>query len=180
MTNKQNLSFVSNKKAFTLIEVLISVSILVLIFVFLYSQFNLAQISTKKTTLIEKSATKRAKVIELLYTDLMSSKNIVSTSGKNYDKFIEAFETSNSLYMISNPFIKYAVISTKTGNSLIRIEGKRKDINIQNANSDFYADLILNDIEYFKVNVSSSYIEFFVQAKEMKDIYFKFRRVVKK
>lgn len=178
MNNKQNLFFVSNKKAFTLIEVLISISILVLIFVFLYGQFNLAQISTKKTTIIEKSTTKRAKVIELLYNDFLSSQNINPTSGKSYDKFVEAFDTQNSLYGIEKPYIKYAVVTSQEGNKLVRIEDKRKDIGLQNANSDFYIDVIVENIKYFKVIKSDKYIEFFLQAQEMKDIYFKLKRVI--
>jgi len=179
MTTKQNLFFVSNKKAFTLIEVLISITILVLIFTFLYSQFNLAQISTKKTTTIEKSSTKRAKIIELLYSDLMTAQKVVPTSRKNYDRFIEAFPTQNSLYGIENPYIKYVVVADDETNTLLRIEGKRKDIGLQNANSEFYADKIVEKITYFKVIVSGEYIELFLQAEDMKDIYFKFKKVVK-
>jgi prepilin-type N-terminal cleavage/methylation domain-containing protein len=178
MANKQKLFSSSNKKAFTLIEVLISVSILVLIFTFLYSQFNLAQKSTKKTTQIEKSTTKRAKIIELLYADFISSRNLLPTTGRKYDKFSNAFSTENSLYSIQNPFVKYVVVSDNEGNQLVRIEGKRGDIGMQNVNKDFYIDSIVKEIKYFKIIVSPEYIEFFVQAKDMKDIYFKLKRVI--
>lgn len=179
MNSKQNLFFVSNKKSFTLIEVLISVTILVLVFVFLYSQFNLAQKSTKKTTQIEKTSTKRAKVIELLYNDLITSRDIVPTSRQKYDRFLEAFQTQNSLYGMINPFIKYVVISKNDGYRLVRLEGKRKDIGLLNANSDFYIDEIVKDIQYFRVNVTNEYIEFFIKAEKMKDIYLKIKRVIK-
>jgi len=180
MTKQQNLFFTSSKKAFTLIEVLISVSILVLIFTFLYSQFNLAQKSTNKTTSIEKSTSKRVKIIELLYTDFISSKNLVATSGKNFDKFIEAFDTQNSLYEIKTPYVKYIVIEAEENKKLIRIEGKRKDIGLLNANTEFYIDEVLEGVTYFKVLITNKQIEFFIQAEDMKDIYFKINRIVTK
>jgi len=178
MSNKQNLFFISNKKAFTLIEVLISVTILVLIFIFLYGQFNLAQKSTQKTTTVEVATTKRAKIIGLLYNDFLSSENIVATSGKKYDKFIQPFTTQNSLYGIQNPYVKYVVISSQEGNSLLRLESNNKDMDIRNANSNFYIDTIVKKIDYFKVIVTPQYIEFFLKADGMKDIYFKFKRLL--
>lgn len=179
MITQQNLFSVSNKKAFTLIEVLISITILVLIFVFLYGQFNLAQLSTKKTTTIEKYTTKRAKVIELLHNDFITASEIVATSGKSYDKFVEAFTTQHSLYGIQNPYIKYVVIAQQEGNTLLRLESTSTDVDIQNSNSDFYIDEIVQNIKYFKVLTSGEYIEFFIQADGMKDIYFKFKKVLK-
>lgn len=178
MINKQNLFFVSNKKAFTLIEVLISVTILVLIFIFLYGQFNLAQKSTQKTTTVEVATTKRAKIIELLYNDFLSSENITATSGKKYDKFIQPFTTEHSLYGIKNPYVKYVVITSQEGNSLLRLESNNKDVDIRNANSNFYIDTVVKKIDYFKVIVTTQYIEFFLKADGMKDIYFKFKRLL--
>ena len=168
-----------NKKAFTLIEVLISVSILVMIFVFLYSQFNLAQKSTKKTTQIEKHSLKRALVIELLYNDFISSKNLEPTSGKKYDKFINSFSSENSLYGIKTPFIKYAVISSNEGNDLVRLESHQSNIDISSANKDFYMDIIIKNIKNFKVLKQNEHIVFFLKSQEMKDIYFKFKRIYK-
>lgn len=165
-----------NKRAFTLIEVLISISILVLVFVFIYSQFNLAQLSTKKTTFIEKQTTNRAMIIQLLYSDFITSKDINPTSGKSYDKFFESFSSENSLYGIDKPFIKYVVISSQEGNNLVRLEGVTSDIDFQNANSKFYIDIVVKNIKFFKVLKNEEYIEFFIQSKGMKDIYFKFKR----
>lgn len=175
----QNHFSESNKKAFTLIEILISVSILTLIFIFVYGQFNLAQKSTKKTTIIENTANKRAKIIELLYNDFLTSKDINPTSGNKFDKFIHSFSSKNSLYNIETPYIKYIVITQNEGNKLVRLEGISKDIDISNANSEFYIDIVAEDITYFKVIKNNDYIEFFVKAQEMKDIYFKFNRFYK-
>lgn len=176
---QQNHFFVSNKKAFTLLEVLISVSILVLVFVFLYSQFNLAQLSTKKTTTIEKHATKRAKIVELFYNDFLTSKDINPTSGKKYDKFTQAFSSKNSLYGITQPYIKYAVVTTNEGNQLIRAEGSTNSIDLKNANSQFYIDTVVQNVKFFKVIQNNDYIEFFLQVEGMKDIYFKLKRFYK-
>jgi prepilin-type N-terminal cleavage/methylation domain-containing protein len=167
----------SNKQSgFTIVELLISIVLLVLIFIFLYGQFNLAQLSTKKTTEVEKTTTKRAKVVELIYNDFLNSPNIEPTSGHNYDKFVDAFITTNSLYGITNPYVKYAVIRGSDSNILVRLESTEEDIDIQNAQSEFYLDTILENVTKFKVIKSNEYLEVFIQAKGMKDIYLKLRR----
>lgn len=175
MTNKYSSEL--NKKAFTLIELLISVTILVLIFTFIYGQFNLAQLSTKKTTQIESSTTQRGKIITLLYNDFITTKEIVPTSGKSFDKFINAFETNNSLHGISNPFVKYAVIETNDGKFLMRAESNQQNISFSENNNKFYMDEIVKNIEFFKVITNDNYIEFFIKAKDMKDIYFRFKKI---
>ena len=168
-----------NKKSFTLVEMLISISILVLIFTFLYGQFNLAQLSTEKTTQIELSSTKRAKVITLLYNDIFSSNDIIATTSKNFDKFIEPFSSKNSLYGISNPYIKYAVIQTNNGKSLLRFESHLKNFSITGVDNKFYMEEILKDVKYFKIDTNNKeYIEFYISAKNTKDIYFKLKRIV--
>ena len=176
--NKKHFS-VLNKKSFTLIEVLISISILFLVFVFIYSQFNLAQLSTKKTTLIEKQTTNRAKLIQLLYNDFITSKNINPRSGKSYDTFIESFSSENSLYGIDKPFIKYAVTTSPKGNILVRLESASQHIDLENQSGNFYIDVVLDNVKFFKVLKNGEYIEFYVQSKGMKDIYFKFKRFYK-
>ena len=178
---KQKHTLDLNKKAFTLIEALISVTILVLIFTFLYSQFNLAQISTKKTTQIEQKTTKRAQIKELLYNDfLKANQELVPTSGVKFDK-LEIFSSRNTLYGIIKPYIKYVIVSTDDSISLIRIESHNSsNISLSQNENKFYMDEILHDIEYFKIITSNKeYIEFFIKAKDMKDIYFKFKRIVK-
>lgn len=178
---KQKHILESNNKAFTLIEVLISISILVLVFTFLYSQFNLAQISTKKTTQVEQKTTKREQIKELFYNDfLKASALLVPTSGIKYDK-LETFSSRNSLYGIIKPYIKYIIVSTNENNSLIRIESHNiENISLGESENEFYMDEIVKDIEYFKISTSNKeYIEFFIKAKDMKDIYFKFKRIIK-
>ena len=169
-----------NKKSFTLIEMLISVSILVLIFSFLYGQFNLAQLSTKKTTQIESSSSKREKIINLLYNDFVTSYDIQSTSGKKFDRFIKPFKTSNSLYGTTEPYVRYLVVYDNDIKRLIRLEGFEDSLNINSARSEYYMENVLDDIEYFKVLVSDDFIEFYIKSKNIKDIYFKFNRVVAK
>lgn len=177
---KQNHTLELNKKAFTLIEVLISISLLVLIFTFIYGQFNLAQLSTNKTTLIEKNSSKREQIIALLYNDFISSRDINPTMMKLYTRFTEPFTTTNSLYGISQPYVKYLVVSTNESYKLIRIESHdNKNLDIGQYENKFYMDEVLGDIEYFKVLVNSENIEFFVKAKNIKDIYFSFKRVLK-
>jgi len=176
MNNKHFLEL--NKKAFTLIEVLVSVSILVLVFSFIYSQFNFAQKSTKKTTQIEYNVDKRWKILSLIYNDFISSQKVEPTSGNNYDKFVKSFNTKNSLYGISNPFVKYVVVEDDDVRSLIRLESNSSEIRLSESVNKFYMDEIVKDIEFFKVIVNNEYIEIFIKAKDMKDIYFRFKKII--
>ena len=98
-----------------------------------------------------------------------------------FDTFVNSFSTSHSLYGLVNPYVKYTVVRDNDINILLRMESNLDEIDLLSVHSIYYTEKLLENIDYFKVNTSNpEYIEFYVKAKGMKDIYFKFNRVVDK
>lgn len=168
---KQRAILKSNK-SFTIVEVLISITILVLIFVFLYGQFNLAFTSTSLTTQKQEKSYKRLQVIELLYKDLFQSTNITYVPKTKYD--LLTLQSTNSLHGFSSVFVKWVVVKGDDVNSLVRIESNQ-NFSLESTIQDYYMDVVLEDIQYFKVININKIVEVFINAKTMKDIHFKFQ-----
>ena len=107
------------RRAFTLIELIISVVLLFLIVFFLVNNYqtlkNAAALSTKHET----QEAFMEDFVNLISKDLLQAKSIAVKSGKNTDiVYIE--ETTNSLYGKSRTNVSYAVL--REANELIRIE----------------------------------------------------------
>ena len=105
-----------NSKAFTLIELLISIFLLGLIVNFLYSAIgNLQKTNTifskKSKTMLEKQ-----KVLDLLYDDIFLS-NIMNIEG--LENSVVSLQTSNSLYDIEYPYVTWLIGQKDT---LLRFE----------------------------------------------------------
>ncbi|QSZ40709.1 prepilin-type N-terminal cleavage/methylation domain-containing protein [Sulfurimonas aquatica] len=136
------------RRAFTLVELMVSVAILSLIMIFLYKSYAELNISNK---IYEKEVTKIEK-IELLkktiYLDFSllkpSSVNIINES-KTEDVFYA--QTSHSIHDRINPYIAYIVKEKK----LYRLESlkqfKEYPLGVE---SEFEGDY-LGDVEIFRV-----------------------------
>lgn len=139
------------KKSFTLTEVLISILLLSIIFVFLIQVLN----STKKSEQsLAKSATKIEKVQnlkQLIFDDILYSLEVetIATSDKNTILFLK---TKNSFYDVLNSNVTY-ILSKE--NNLFRIESKtaiknRKDATFENLEKARIVKLLEN-VSSFKV-----------------------------
>jgi prepilin-type N-terminal cleavage/methylation domain-containing protein len=105
------------KKAFTLIEVIISIFIFSLIMIFLYksiSSLRLNNKNLKKTTLKSKNL---SKTITLLKSDIILSRSI---DLKLLKKDILKMDTLNSIYDIAKPKVTWKIL--KQSKSLVRVE----------------------------------------------------------
>jgi len=122
-----------NKKAFTLIELLISIFLLGLIVNFLYT----AIANLQKTNLMfnEKSTTmiNKQKLLDLLYDDIFLAKKIKIEGLKN--SFIE-LSTSNSLFDIEQPNVAWVV--SKEKETLIRFESTLPFSKMTTDNTNLY------------------------------------------
>jgi len=105
--------------AFTLIELMISVSILALIMVFMYKSVEQLQSSNrfyaKKITLIDKKE-KIKKLFFLDFTLIVANKYRTELVEKNEERVF--FQTQNSIHHRYNPYIAYLV----TEKHLYRVE----------------------------------------------------------
>jgi prepilin-type N-terminal cleavage/methylation domain-containing protein len=104
-------------KAFTLIELLISIFLLGLIVNFLYSAIGNLQ---KTNTIFKKKSTtmlNEQKVLDLLYDDIFLAKTMEIEGLKNS---VLSLQTSNSLYDIEYPYVTWLI--GKKEETLLRFE----------------------------------------------------------
>lgn len=138
-----------NKKAFTLIEMLISIAILVTVVGFFV--FFIADTRTK--TAIQANAKERTReqsvTKNILYNDLALSKEKPQIVGGATFRILY-LQTDNSLYGVGRPYVAWAVLSD---NRLVRYESAYKfalPITTENQNTIF-AHIALKECSKFVV-----------------------------
>ncbi len=150
------------KKAFTLVEVIISVILLGLIVTFIYKALENMQTSNQIFKTKSKDLEKEEKIIKLLYEDILEADYIKITGGKKY-KAVE-LKTNSSLYNISKPKVLWFVSNHKS--TLVRAESTKLPLNYENR--------FLSHITKVKENCET----FVVKRSNKKDkilIYIKFK-----
>ncbi|WP_419768891.1 PulJ/GspJ family protein [Arcobacter sp.] len=148
------------KKAFTLIEILISITLFSLILVFLYKSLDLTKQSNffyeKKLNTLESSN----RLKSILYEDIAKAKNIEITFDRSSNTILK-IQTKD---MYHNPFYKYVTYIISQDKNLLRIESLYKFNEREVLDSffnDAFVDKLDSDILKFKVS----------QSKENKKIY---------
>jgi len=165
------------KKAFTLVEVIVSITILGIIFTFLFQTTN----TTKKLnqnylnkgakTLVE------AKILKTFVNDFTQVIGMASVIyGKKYD--IVRLRTKNSIYGIIEPIVTYYV--SKKDSTLIRTESLEKyDLyNKEDIYKEYiFGDILAKDLQSFKVFFKNDSFNILFRAKELHPIVLKLPKV---
>jgi len=110
----------SVRRAFTLIEVLISIALMGIIIVALFSTVDILQDSNQQLFEHLKKSKINAKIVKVLYADLMDSDGNI-TIEKDERSRVCINETRHSLYALSSAKVCWVVL--KEDNLLVRIEG---------------------------------------------------------
>ena len=163
------------KKAFTLVEILISVLLASLIFYYSYNVID----STKNNHKVYKN--KSEKVLNssvgfsLLYKDLQNSMGEISVNnGRNYDSI--SFYSKNSLYGMKYPYIQYFV--SKKDKAFVRVENKNGfDVfsigsSVEQTLPVMYSEVIFENCLSFRVNAQEKIIDVMLRNEEA-DMLFK-------
>ncbi len=138
-----------NKKSFTLLEVLISISLFIIIVIFLYKTLDIGEKSNKFFyQKLEEQITK-ADIKEIFFKDILSSyEKDIDIKKEN---MIFSFKSSNTYH---NAFYKNITYLVSKKNNLIRIESQKvfnKDKLYDKFFSKAFIDIIANDVMKFKV-----------------------------
>jgi len=137
----------SNKKAFTLIEVLISIALVGLILPPLYKLITLMNDSNNQIYNYVKKQSKESKIINTLYLDILSSDGNISINQDDFDR-ICIKQTNNSLY--GTPYSKVCWVVLKEKNKLVRIEGTNYNLPL-NLEDKVHIDSAFENIELFDI-----------------------------
>ncbi|MDR2342815.1 MAG: prepilin-type N-terminal cleavage/methylation domain-containing protein [Campylobacteraceae bacterium] len=114
------------KRAFTLIEVVISIAIFSIIAIYMYQAIDTMRKSNDINSLRYNEDIKEQKTLKLFYNDLFLQTNLYATSNiTNSDEFdIFRLHTKNSIHGMINPYVTYFI----KDNSLFRIESREFEI----------------------------------------------------
>jgi len=111
---------VRHQKAFTLVEVLISIALLGIVIVALFSTVSMMRDSNAHLYEYLQKAKKVTKATQVLYLDIIGSDGNLTIKKDDYTRLCME-ETRNSLYALSLAKVCWVVL--KKDNTLVRIEG---------------------------------------------------------
>ena len=161
------------KKAFTLIELIISIILIALITTYLLQTIGLLNTSNKQLATLSQKRNYLRQIKKNFILDIMQAKKIkiTQTKNKNFD-FLELETTKNSLHNLVAPKVVYFI--TKE-HSLIRVEGFHYKLPLNSENLYKVAfDEVAKDIILFKIyqNKQKNKIFIFIKSKYFQDIFF--------
>ena len=166
------------KKSFTLIEILISISLFSLIVLFLYKALDMTTKSNKFYHSKLEIEQNNNSIKKIIFIDLINrtTKDINIWEDKNKNSII-TFKTLSNYH---NPFYQNITYLISKNNNLIRIQSKTKIDKKLQINSTFldncYIDIFESNISIFKIshNKTDKKISFYIQKKNKEKILFGF------
>jgi len=153
------------RRAFTLIELMISVILLSIIVTFLYQSVAQLQNSNQQLMKNTDKIVDRENLLQVLYNDFMNM-SALNVADKVEKTDVIVFQTSNSFYAMSQPFVRYEVGRDAV---LRRIESSAQKLDYEN--SFFRFDTIAHDVSMLKVYESKGHYFIYVKSDKMEDIY---------
>ena len=158
------------KKAFTLLEVLISITLFSIIVIFLFQSLDISQKSNNFYSDKLELKQNDNSLKKMLFLDFIHNDSNVTSSFDSDNNSIITFDSSNTYH---NPFYNYITYFVSKESNLIRIESKEKFDNNKLSDIFFdtcYIDIVARDIIKFKLDKKKKSI--YIKQKEKEDILF--------
>lgn len=165
----------SNRKAFTLLEVLISIALLGIVILALFSSVDMMQDSNQQLLKYLEKSKKTTKATKVLYMDVMGSDGNITIKKDEFSRVcIE--ETRNSLYAL--PSAKVCWIVLKKDNTLARIEGNHYHLPL-GSEERVEMDSIMKNIEVFDVYHQKDKVLVLIKQQRKEPISFMLQGITK-
>jgi len=159
------------KKAFTLVEIIISVILLGIVVSFIYEGLQNTQKTNKIFKQKKRELEEKEKILKVLYEDIFMADQITILGGKKY-KSVE-LTTNNSLFNIIKPEVKWFV--SKYNDTLVRVESIKFPLTYENR---FMAHIskVAEHCEVFNVYQSNkkNKILIYIKFKNQEPIIYEF------
>jgi prepilin-type N-terminal cleavage/methylation domain-containing protein len=156
------------RRAFTLIEVLISIALLSLVLLALYSSVDLLRDSNRQLLKHLSKATEEKRGTETLFLDIAGSDGNITIIGSEFSRL--CLENSiNSLYGLNGAKVCWVV--SKPDKRLLRSEGNGYSLPL-NSDDRVSVDEIMRNIELFRVYRQNSKVLVMLKQKKKKPISF--------
>jgi len=151
-----------NRKAFTLLEVLISIALMGIVIVALFSTVDMLQNSNQHLLKYLEKSKKLNKATKTLYLDIVSSDGNITIKKDEFTRLCME-STENSLYAL--PRAKVCWIVLKKDNTLIRVEGNDYHLPVK-MEEMVEVDTIIKGLETFDVYFSKKKDKLLVLIQE--------------
>lgn len=158
----------AKRKAFTLLEVLISIALLGIVIVALFSAVDMMRDSNEHLETHLQKAKDTTKATKVLYLDLMGSDGNITIEKDEFSRVCME-NTRNTLYAL--PEAKVCWVVLKKNNTLARIEGNGYDLPL-NVDMRVEVDPVMSDIEVFDLYHQEDKILVLIQQKKKEPISF--------
>ena len=160
------------KKSFTLLELIISITLFMIIVVFLYKTLDQTKHSNKLFSNKQNILKESNHLHNIFLEDIAEASNITVSYDKNKNAIIK-ITTSNTYHNAFSNKITYLIGASK---ELIRIESKDKfpkeDARKENFYENAFIDILLDEIEYFELkNDADNYI-FVIKQKNKERVFY--------
>ena len=161
------------KKAFTLLEVVISISIFMILILFLYKVLDQTKYSNTLLLKKEKELEISNRLHDILLEDIAESRSITINMTKEKNSFVK-IETANVYH---NPYYKHVTYMISSNFKLLRIESLEVFNAGENVNMDLflknaYIDVLANEVELFEVKNSDLNYVFVIKQKEKERVFY--------
>jgi prepilin-type N-terminal cleavage/methylation domain-containing protein len=157
-----------NRKAFTLLEVLISIALLGIILVPLFAVVDLMKDSNNHLLESLNKSKQITKSTKVLFLDILSSDGKIDIKKDEFSRVcIE--ETKNSLYNLTLAKVCWVVLKDK--NTLVRVEGSRYSLPLK-GEERVEVDTIMSDISVFDMYHEEDKVLVLLQQKGKEPISF--------
>ena len=154
------------KKSFTLLELLISISIFSIIIVFLYKTLDQTKYSNVLFSKKQETLKQSNHLHNILLEDVTESNSTPTVTPDKNKNSIVKINTSNTYHDAFFNNVTYLVGNTK---KLLRIESEKVFTELEAKNIDFYKnayiDVLLEDIEYFELKNDGNNYNFVIKQK---------------
>lgn len=165
----------TTRKAFTLLEVLISIALMGIVIVALFSAVDMMQDSNQQLAQYVEKSKKTTNSTKVLYLDLINSDGNITITKDEFSRVcIE--ETRNSLYAL--PSAKVCWVVLKKENTLARIEGNGYHLPLR-LDEKVEIDPVMTGIEVFDLYHEKDKILVLIQQHGKEPISFMLQGITK-
>jgi len=160
------------KKSFTLLELIISITLFMIIVVFLYKTLDQTKYSNNLFSNKQEILKQSNHLHNIFLEDIAEASSITINYDKNKNAIVKIV-TDNTYH---NSFFNNITYFIGHSKELIRIESKEVFNTLQPIKDDFYhnafIDVLLEDVEYFDMKNSNNNYNFVVKQKSKDRVFY--------
>jgi len=165
-----------SKKAFTLLEVLISIGLLGIVMSALFSTVSMMRASNAQLLGYLEKAKVTTLATKVLYLDILSSNGALTLKKKENFTQLCIEETTNSLYELTLAKVCWVVLKKET--TLVRVEGNNFNLPLK-FEDKVEVDTIMKNLESFDVSQQEDKVLVVIKEKKKEAISFLLQGIIK-